>query len=91
MENEKSGQMMYDLMVLDDSSKWLEGQVNSIIDQINLEESKVPADHDRLAALQKQLKLLYRRCEIEAKISNQINNKYGFTELEITGTGKSFA
>jgi hypothetical protein len=85
-----TGQMLYDLMVLEKSSEWLDQQVNAVIDQINTEELKTPQDEDRLDALHTQLKILYKRCEIEAKIGDQLNKKYGYTDLAAP-TGKAIA
>ena len=86
-----TGRMMYDLMVLDKSSEWLENQVNALVDQINFEEAKVPTDSEKLDALQIQLRILYRRTEIEAKIGDQLGDKYGFKQPAMSGTGERVA
>lgn len=88
MDNNNTGQMLFDLMVLDKSADWLDQQVNTLIDQIDLEESKKPNDTERLEVLGKQLKVLYKRCTVEAKIADQLNEKYEFTAL---GSGQKFA
>ena len=86
--DDNTGRMMYDLMVLDKSSLWLESQVNALVDQINFEESKTPVDIDMLDALQLQLKILFKRTEIEARIGEQLGEKYGFRQPAMSGTGE---
>jgi|TARA_R110000824_G_scaffold20545_13_gene77406 hypothetical protein len=88
MGNNNTGQMLYDLMVLERSADWLDHQVSTLIGEIETEESKDPQDEEVLSSLGTQLRVLFKRCAVEAKIADQLNDKYEFTSLE---TGKRFA